>query len=134
MVAATEFYSWIEYIGDAAVAWSGDTFTIFLTNTAPSQTDSVIGDITEISYTNLSSRDLTINSASQTSGTFTADCDALVMTASGTVGPFRYIGVYDSTPVDAPLMCFYDYGSSITMASGDTFTFPAITLWTDAPA
>jgi hypothetical protein len=29
--------------------------------------------------------------------------------------------VYDDTVTNDPLICWYDYGSSITMANGDTF-------------
>lgn len=134
MTAATQFNSFIEYVNEKAINWQSDTFVLFLTNSAPSQSNTVLADITQVSYTNLSSRDLTITAASQTAGTYTATCAQLVMAASGAVGPFRYIGVYDSTASGSPLACFYDYGSAITMGSGDTLTFPAITLWTDAPA
>lgn len=134
MVAATEFHSFIEYVNEKAINWQSDTFVLALTSSAPVVTNTVLADITQISYTNLSSRTLTITAASQTSGTYTATCSALVMTASGSVGPFRYIVLYDDTATGDPVAAFWDYGSAITMANGDTFTFPAITLWTDAPA
>jgi hypothetical protein len=43
------------------------------------------------------------------------------MTASGAVGPFRYVIVYNDTAANDPLICFFDYASEVTLASGDTF-------------
>ena len=44
------------------------------------------------------------------------------MTASGAVGPFRYVAIYNDTAANDELICWYDYGSAVTLASGDTFT------------
>lgn len=41
--------------------------------------------------------------------------------ASGTYPQFRYIYVYDFTHADKPVVCYYDYGSIISMLSGDGF-------------
>jgi hypothetical protein len=64
----------------------------------------------------------TVTSATQTAGTFTFTlANPAAWTASGAVGPFRYAVLWDtttSTPVAQ-----WDYGSSISLASGDTFTF-----------
>lgn len=137
MATANRFNSFIEYVNEKAIDWDNDTFVLFLTNTAPSSSNSVLADITQIAYTNLSSRTLTITAAGQTAGTYTATCAQLVLTASGTVATFRYVGVYDDTATGDPLVGWWDYGSAITMQNGDTFTFGAtatFTLWTDAPA
>ena len=66
MTAATGFQSWIGYVNEGAVDWSADTFAIFLTNTAPNAaTNTVLADITEVDYTNLSSRTLVLDSWDQ---------------------------------------------------------------------
>lgn len=110
-----------------------DQLAVALTNTAPgSETTPPTGDgagilanLTEISYTNLSSRNLTTSSSSQTSGTYKLVLDDLTLTSSGgSTGPFRYIYIYNDTttsPADA-LVGYYDYGSSITLNDGDSFT------------
>ena len=136
MTAAVGFQSWVGYVNTKKVDFSADTFTLFLTNSAPdAATDEVLADITEISYANCSSRNLTLDSAGETAGTYTATFDPLTLTATGTVGPFRYLGIYDNTATNDPLLCYYDYGSSLTLNSGDTFTFtPSGATWTDAPA
>ena len=44
------------------------------------------------------------------------------MTASVSVGPFRHVVLYDDTVAGDPLVGWWDYGSSITMANAETFT------------
>ncbi len=121
MATFNKFNAWAETMVEGANLGS-DQFAIALTNTAPVATNSVIADITQISYTNLSSRNLTTTSSSQTSGTYTLVLQDLVMTASGSVGPFRYVVLFDDTLAGDPLVGWWDYGSSITMANGETFT------------
>lgn len=121
MATFNKFQAWAETMVEGANLGS-DQFAIALTNTAPVATNSVIADITQISYTNLSSRNVTTTSSSQTSGTYTLVLQDLVMTASGSVGPFRYVVLFDDTLAGDPLVGWWDYGSSITMANGETFT------------
>ena len=105
---------------------STDQFTVALcTNAnAPVATNSVLADLTEIAYTNLSSQNITTSSSGQTTGTFTQLFTDLVLTASGAVATFRHVVVYDNTPTTPanPLLCWFDYGSDLTLASGETLT------------
>ena len=111
---------------------ASDQLKVALTNTAPGSESSnptadgngIVGNLTEISYTNCSSRDITTSSSSQSGGVYKLVVADLTLTASGTVGPFRYIYIFDDTvtsPAD-PLIGYYDYGTSLTLNSGDTFT------------
>lgn len=95
---------------------------VALTDTAPTAANSVLTDISEISYTNCSTRNVTTTASSQTSGTYKLVCTDLVLTASGTVGPFRYVVLYNDTAASKNLIAWYDYASSLTMGNGDTFT------------
>lgn len=123
MAAYNKFQSWVDFMVEGANL-SSDQFVVALTNTAPSASNTILTDITQISYTNLSSRNITTTSSSQTSGTYSLVLADLTLTASGSVGPFRYVVLYNDTPTSPadPLVCWYDYGSSITMANGETFT------------
>ena len=95
---------------------------VALTNTAPSAANAVLTDISEVSYTNCSTRNITTSTSAQTSGTYKLVCADLVLTASGSVGPFRYIVLYNDTAASKNLIAYYDYASSVTLANGDTFT------------
>jgi hypothetical protein len=81
----------------------------------------LLSEITQITYTNLSSRTLTTASSAQSGGTYKLTINDITLTASGgSVGPFRYIGVYNDTAASDQLICWFDYGSSITLADGES--------------
>lgn len=64
----------------------------------------------------------TVATASQTAGTYTFTLNnPAVWTASGAVGPFQYAILWNTT--NSIPVAQWDYGSSISLASGDTFTF-----------
>ena len=91
---------------------------------APLATNSVLADLTQISYTNLSARVITVTSSSQSSGTYSLVLADLVLTASGAVATFRYVDIYNDDPTSPadPLIAWYDYGSDVTLANTETFT------------
>jgi hypothetical protein len=91
---------------------------------APVATNSVLANLTQISYTNLSTRVITGIGCEHASGTVTFTADDLVLTASGAVATFRYVVLYNDTPTSPadPLIGWYDYGADLTLANGETFT------------
>lgn len=99
-----------------------------LTLTAPVATNAVKADLTEIAagngYTAGGTTVGTLTGA-QTSGTFklVAGTDP-VFTATGAVAAFRYAVMYNDTPTSPadPLIGFWDYGSSVSLTNGETFT------------
>lgn len=122
MATFSKFNAFVEAVAEKVHNLGSDQITVALSNTAPTASNAVLADITEISYTNLSSRNITTTSSLQTSGTYKLVLADIVLTASGSVGPFRYVVLYNSTTASGNLIGYYDYGSSISLASGDTFT------------
>lgn len=124
MATFNKFNAFVENLAEKVHNLGGDTLKVALTNSAPSASNSTLSDITEIAYTYCSSRTITVSSSSQTSGTYSLVTTDLTLTASsGSVGPFRYVVVYNDTPTSPadPLIGYYDYGSSITLADTETF-------------
>lgn len=104
-----------------------DVLKIALTNTAPVATNAVLTDITEISATNgyvaggNTVASTSLNTA--TAGTDKLIGNAVVFTASGgSMAAFRYLVLYDSTATNKDLLGWYDYGSALTLAVGDSLT------------
>lgn len=102
------------------------TITVALSNTAgdADATKATLSQITQVSYTNLSSRVVTGVTAEHTTGTVHLTATDLVLTASGAVATFQYVILYNDDPTSPadPLIGWYDYGSPVTLANGETFT------------
>jgi hypothetical protein len=123
MSAYNKFNSFVEAMAEKTHNLGSDVLKLALTNVAPVAGNTQLSNITEIGYTNCSSRVPTVSSSSQTAGVYTLVLADLILTASGgTVGPFRYVVVYNDTATNDELIAWYDYGSSITLADGETLT------------
>lgn len=116
--------SFVEAEAEKVHNLGADTLTVALcaAANAPTASNTVLANLTQISYTNLSSRVITTTSSSQTSGTYKLVLQDLVLTASGDVGPFQYVEVYNDTASNDELMGYINYGSEITLHSGDSIT------------
>lgn len=121
MATFTKINSFVEFLAEKRINLGSDTLTVALTNTAHTSTWDELADLTQVSYANCSSRVITTTSSTQTTGTYKLVLADLTLTATGTVGPFRYVYVYDDTATNDDLIAYYDYGSSITLNNGDTF-------------
>lgn len=131
MAAYVKFQDFAEQVLKAVHDLDGThTLKCALTNTAPTNTDTsfLSGSLhpppaAANGYT--AGGNTLTPSLSETGGTATVDLADTTFTASGgNLGPFRYVIIYNDTatsPADA-LIAYFDYGSSITLADGETFT------------
>lgn len=123
MAAFNKLQPFVEALAEKKHNLGSDQLVIALTNTTPNAAHAVLADLTQISYTNLSSRNITTTSSLQTSGTYKLILADLVLTASGgAVAAFRYVYIYNDTATNDDLIGYYDYGSALTLNDGDTFT------------
>jgi hypothetical protein len=128
MASFNKFNAFVEHLAEGTMNLASDDLAIVLTNTAPDAADSVFADLTEIAAGNgytAGGEAVTVSSSGQTSGTYKLVLADLTVTASGgAIGPFRYFVLVDTTPTspDKPLVGWWDYGSSITLADGEAIT------------
>ena len=124
MATYTKFQQFVEDLAHGVHNFDSDTLKVALSNAsnAPSASAHVnLADITTIAAPAVDSVTLTKSSSGQTSGTYKYIPNDLTMTATGAVGPFRYVIVYNDTAANDPLICYFDYSSEVTLANGDTF-------------
>ena len=121
MASFTKINSFVENLAEKLIDLSGAELTIALTNTAHEAAWDELADLSQVAYTNCSARVITVSTSAQTAGTYKLVCADLTLTASGAVGPFQYIYIYDDDSTNDKLVCYYDYGSAVTLANGDTF-------------
>jgi hypothetical protein len=125
MASFNKYQKGVEALMEGINAGS-DAWKVALTNRAPVvASDSTLTDASEISAGNgytAGGNAATTTSSTQTSGTYKlilASPTAWTATG-GSLGPFRYAVLYDSTTNN--LIGYWDYGSSVTLATGESFT------------
>jgi hypothetical protein len=127
MATFNKFHSFVEALSEKVHNLGADTLTVALTNTAPVNTNTVLANITQIAYTNIqdgatTGRNLAGVTSAQVSGTYTLDANDLVLTATGTVPTFRYVVLFNQSATNDELIGFYDYGTTVDLLNGETFT------------
>jgi hypothetical protein len=124
-----KFNCFVQDVANKVHNLSSDTFKLMLTNTAPIVTNAVYADV---SATELASGNgyatggavMTVVSSLQTSGIekWIASMATPTWVASGSMGPFEYFILYNSSPASKPLIAWFDYGSAITLGLLQPFT------------
>lgn len=130
MAAYNKFNLFVDDLCKGVINLNSDTIKVMLTNTAPVATNHVYSDISGTELANgdgYTTGGATVSGTgvSNASGTETMTASATTWTSvTGSMGPFRYVVYYDSTPATKTLIGWYDYGSSLTLngVNGDTFT------------
>ncbi len=124
MATITKIQDFSEQVSRGIHQFGTHTFKLAICETAPVATNTQLSNLTQIAYTNISggvAPTVTIG-ISEASGTTTVTGDQVVITATGTVPQFRYYVLYNDTATNKNLVCFWDHGSEVNLASGDTFT------------
>jgi hypothetical protein len=124
MASFNKFNSFVEALAEKVHNLGSDTLTLALTAAAnpPVSTNTQLSNLTQVSYTNLSSRVLSGVTSAQTLGTYALKANNLVLTASGTVATFRYIVLYNDTATNDELIGWFDFGGNVSLLNGETFT------------
>lgn len=124
MATYNKFNQFTKDLVDGVHDFDAHTFKVMLTNSAPSATNSVKADLTEISAGSGYSAGGTATTitTSTSSGTAKVTGTDVVFTSSGTIGPFRYAVLYNDTAASDPLIAWWDYGSSISLLNTETLT------------
>jgi hypothetical protein len=139
MATFNKINDFVEDLANGVHDFDTDVFKYALSNTAPgSETpnpttdgNGVLANVTEVAYTNLvENRTISSTAVTLSSGTASFDGDNEVLTASGgSVGPFRYIYLYNDSATGDPLIGYWDYGSSLTLADGETLSLNLATVF-----
>ena len=140
MASFTKFQCFVENLAEKVHNLGSDTLKLLLTNTAPNVGDTVVDTSTtpctvkstsnavEVAAASGYSKGgpaVTVTASAQSGGTYKLVGDDVVVTAGATIGPFRYVVLYNESAGAAatrPVIAFWDYGSSITLGVGETFT------------
>lgn len=126
MATFNKFHSFVEALAEKKHDLGADTLKVMLTNVAPVATNTVKANLTEISAGNgytAGGNVATVTSSAQTNGTYKLVlADPTFWTAAGgSIGPFRYAALYNDTATNDELIGWWDYGTSITLAAGESF-------------
>lgn len=133
MASFNKFHVFVEDLAEKVHNLGSDTLKVFLTNTAPNAAthtayDGVTGTTgpAEIAAGNgytAGGNTAAVTSSAQTSGTYKLVLgDPATWTASGgSIGPFRYVVLYNDTAVSDQLIGWWDYGSAVTLADTESF-------------
>jgi hypothetical protein len=129
MASFVKFQSFVEKLAEKVHDLGADTFYVQLLNSAPdAANDHIETDLpadlgTANGYTAGGVSAGTATGSAQTSGTYKLTIADKVITASGgSIGPFRYVVLLNNSAAAKDLIGYYDYGSSITLNDGETFT------------
>ena len=120
MASFQKFQPFVQSLANGVFNLATDQLQVALCATAntPVVTNSVLADLTQISYTNLSSRVITTTSSTQTGGLYSLVLVDLTLTASGgSVAAFQYVVIYDNTAASKNLIGWFDYGSALALNS-----------------
>jgi hypothetical protein len=126
MATFNKFNSFVEALAEKKHDLGADTLKVMLTLSAPIASNTVKTDLTDIAAGNgytAGGNTAAITSSAQTSGTYKLVlADPATWTATGgAIANFRYAVLYNDTAASKELIGWWDYGSTVTVNTGETF-------------
>lgn len=126
MAAFNKFNSFVEAVAEKAHNLGADVLKVMLTNVAPVAANTVKADLTDIAPGNgyvAGGTAATITSSAQAGGTYKLVlADVIFTAAGGSIATFRYAVLYNDTATNKELIGWWDYGATVTVTDGNTFT------------
>lgn len=126
MASYNKFNSFVSDLVQKVHNLNSDTLKIMLTNTAPVASNTVKGNISEITAGNgytAGGAVASFVSGNDSAGTYKLILSPVSWTASGgSIGPFEWAVLYNSSAASQQLIGWWDYGTAITLTNGNTFT------------
>lgn len=121
-----KFQDFAEQVLRGVHNFGSHTLKAALTNVAPAVTNTVLADITQIAATGgYVAGGYALDSVvlAETGGTAKVTiADEVITATGGSVGPVRYVVIYNDTAAGKPLVGYIDRGDSITLLDGESLT------------
>lgn len=125
MAAFNKFNQFVQDLAEKVHNLSSDQLDVYLSNATPdAAADLVKADLAEIATGNGYTGPVdTQNTGAEASGTYTLTGTKVVITASGgSIAAFRYVVLINQTATNDPLIGWWDYGSALTLLTGESFS------------
>ncbi len=121
-----KFQDFSEQVAKGVHVFGTHSFKLALTNSAPVATNTVLANITQIANGNgytTGGAAVPNLTCTESSGITTVAADQVVFTATGAMGTFRYLVLYNDTAASDNLVGWWDHGSTVSLQAGETYTF-----------
>jgi hypothetical protein len=125
VVAYNKFNQFVKDFVDGVHDFDAHTFKVMLVSVLPVATNSIKTNLTEISAGNGYSAGggtTTITTSLATATAKVTGTDVTFTAAGGSIASIRAAPLYNDTPTSPadPLVSFWDYGSAVTLADGES--------------
>lgn len=122
MATLNKFDIFVADVANKVHNLGADVLKVALTNTLPVAGNTILANITQISGGGYAVATAALVSSTQTAGLYKLIIGNALFTSTGTMGPFQYAVLYNSTPANGNLIGWYNYGSAVTLNNTETFT------------
>ena len=130
MATFIKFQSFVEALAEKVHKLDTDVLKVALTLNAPSATNTVLANITQIAAGNgyvaggsQATQPAPPGGSVQTGGVYKLTLNDVTFTATpSNMAAFQYVVLYNDTATNDELIGWYDYGAPLTITAGNSFT------------